>query len=66
MIKVENKENRRGNRVEMLDKDSKEREELIDKSAYGEFIPTFHRWISFEEQKERTDKIYESIDEERV
>ncbi len=55
---MENKEDRRGNRVEMLDKDSEEQDKLLDKSAYGEFVSTFHGWASFEEQIKSAERIY--------
>lgn len=56
---MENRENRRGNRVEMPDRDSEEADGLIDKTAYGEFVSTFHGWTSFEEQAKNARHIYE-------
>ena len=38
---MENKEDRRGNRVEMPDRDSEEQDGLIDKTAYGEFCQPY-------------------------
>lgn len=54
---LENKENRRGNRVEMHQRDSEEEDALIDKTAYGEFMSTFNGWISFEEQNRKAKHI---------
>lgn len=62
---MENKEDRRGNRVEMLDRDSEEADGLIDKTAYGEFVSTFHGWVSFEEQIENANRIYEITNKRR-
>jgi hypothetical protein len=54
---LENKEDRRGNRVNMYQRDSEEEDALIDKTAYGEFVSTFHGWTSFEHQLENTKRI---------
>ncbi len=62
---MENKEDRRGNRVKMLDRDSEEADGLIDKTAYGEFVSTFHGWTSFEEQIKNVDHIYDITKKKR-
>ncbi len=55
---MENSEDRRDNRIKMLDKDDEEQDRILDKSAYGEFIPTFHGWAGFEEQLKSAERIY--------
>ncbi len=62
---MENTKDRRGNRVEMPDRDSEEEDGLIDKTAYGEFVSTFHGWASFEEQIKSADRIYNITKEKR-
>lgn len=62
---MENKENRRGNRVEMPDRDSEEEDALIDKTAYGEYVSTLHGWASFEEQIKSANRIYEITGKKR-
>lgn len=63
---LENKENRRGNRVDMHQRDSEEEDALIDKTAYGEFVSTFHGWISFEQQNKRAKHIVRITKEKQV
>ena len=62
---LENKKNRRGNRVDMHKRDSEEEDKLKDKTAYGEFISTFNGWISFEEQSKNAKHIQEITKEKK-
>jgi len=54
---LENKKNRRGNRVDMYRRDTEEEDKLKDKTPYGEFVSTFHGWVSFEEQNKNAKHI---------
>lgn len=59
-----NKENKRKNKVDMVKRDSEVEDKLKDKTAYGEFVSTFHGWVSFEEQNRKAKHIQRITREE--
>ena len=62
---MKDEENKKGSRIRMRKKDSEVQDSLTDKSAYGEFVPTFHGWASSEEQIKSAERIYKSTGKKR-
>lgn len=48
----------------MVKRDSEVEDKLKDKTAYGEFVSTFHGWVSFEEQNRKAKHIQRITREE--
>ena len=51
---------RNSNTVDNYERDTAVEDALIDKTVYGEFVSTFHGWVSFEDQNRRA-KLIENI-----
>lgn len=51
---------RKNRKFPNVPEETRQSEELADVSLYGEFVPNFHHWVSFENMEKRT-KYMEAI-----